>query len=371
MATNPNVNQNVKPHVLYAPLDFSAYEVEQTLPARFERLLDKSGLREIVNGKVTAIKMHVGRNAGFTTIHPLFVKILTDRLKAYGAEKLYITDQEIDSARARGYTEEFLGVPILDACGFTGKYFYEKQVDFQTFKNVDVAGYIHDAEVLIDLSHVKGHGCCGFGGAVKNIAMGCVTDRTRGQIHRLEGGIPWDESKCVHCDKCVASCNHGANSFDENGKYEVNFHHCTFCQHCVKVCPTGALSLDDSNFDWFQTGMALCTQSVLDTFAPNSAYYVNFLMNITAVCDCWGMSTPSLVPDIGVMASTDIVAVERASLDAIKVENFIRQGAPSGSELGATGHLLERLHGKNPFIQLDALEKLGLGRQEYELVTVR
>jgi len=117
--------------------------------------------------------------------------------------------------------------------------------------------------------------------------------------------------------------------------------------------------------------MALCTQSVLAEFEPGCVYYINFLTNITAICDCWGMSTPSIVPDIGVMASADVIAVERASLDAIKVENFIRQGAPSDAEMGDTGHLLERLHGKNPYVQLEEMENLGLGSQEYEIKEVR
>ena len=361
----------MKSNVLFAPLDFNAYDAEQTLPARFSRLLDESGVVGAIKGKTVAIKMHVGREAGYTTIHPLFVKILIDKLQAGEPELLFITDQEVQSAQARGYSESYFGVPILDACGVLSKYYYERKVDYETFKNVDIAGYINDADVLIDFSHVKGHGCCGLGGAVKNIAMGCVTDRTRGQIHRLQGGISWNEEKCTHCGQCVASCNHDANEFDENGKYHADFHHCTFCQHCVKVCPTGAISLDEDHYKKFQIGMALCTQTVLSTFEPGNVYYINFLTNITAICDCWGFSTPSLVPDIGVMASSDIVAVERATLDAIKFENFNRLGAPSTAEIGETGHLFERLHGKNPYVQLEELEKLGLGSQEYNLVEIR
>ncbi|MCL2058043.1 MAG: DUF362 domain-containing protein [Oscillospiraceae bacterium] len=361
----------MKPDVLFAPMDFAEYDAEQTLPARFSRLIDRSGLVDMVKGKTAVIKMHVGREVGFTTIHTLFVKILVDKLKAGAPKHLYIADQDVASARERGYTEEYLGVPILDACGLLSKYYYEKHVDYETFTNVDVAGYIYDADVFIDLSHVKGHGCCGLGGAVKNIAMGCVTHRTRQQIHRLQGGISWDESKCTHCEQCIASCNHDANEFDENGKYSFDFHHCTFCQHCVKVCPTGAISLEEDHYKKFQVGMALCTQSVLEEFEPGSSYYINFLTNITAVCDCWGMSTPSLVPDIGIMASSDIVAVERASLDAIKFENLIAQGVPSGAELGESGHLFERLHGKNPYVQLEELERLGLGTQEYGITEVR
>lgn len=356
--------------VLLATVEYDKYDADATLPAKFGRLIDKMGMQDNVKGRSVAIKMHVGRGIGYTTVHPLFIKILVDRLKGYGA-KVFITDQVIDDARLRGYTEELLGCPIVEACGVLGKYYYEKKVDFRTFKNVDVAGHIYDADVLIDLSHVKGHGACGYGGACKNLAMGCVTDRTRQQIHGLEGGISWNEELCIHCELCINSCNHNANSFTNEGKYDVFFHHCTYCQHCVKVCPTGAIKMDDDRFADFQKGMAIATKEVLDCFDKKDVYYINFLLQMTALCDCWGFSSPSLVPDIGICASRDIVAIERACLDLIKVEDFNPKAAPVGHEMGTKGHLLERLHYKNPFIQLEELERIGLGSQEYELVEVK
>jgi uncharacterized Fe-S center protein len=356
--------------ILFSSVEYDKYDSDLTLPAKFGRLVDEMELQDVVKGKLTAIKMHVGRNIGYSTIPPLFVKILVDKLKGYGA-KAYITDQSVTDARVRGYTEELLGVPIVDVCGVTGKYYYEKSVDFRTFKNVDVAGNIHDAEVMIDLSHVKGHGVCGYGGACKNIAMGCVTDRTRQQIHGLEGGIEWNEDVCTHCELCVNSCNHFANRFDKEGKYSVNYHHCTLCQHCVKVCPVSAMRMEANKYEDFQTGMAICTEEVLKMFKPGHVFYINFLLSITALCDCWGLTTPSLVPDIGVMASKDIVAVERACLDAIKLENLITSALPKGHEFGQKGHLFERLHGKNPFVQLTELEKRGLGSMEYNIREIK
>lgn len=355
--------------ILFAPVTYSRYSAQETLPARFERMLDKMGLEDRVKGKHTVIKMHVGRAIGYTTIHPLFIKILVDKLKAWGA-KVFIADQTIQDAGARGYREEFLGCPIVEVCGVIDKYYYEYDVDYKTFKNVDIGGHIRDAEFMIDLSHIKGHGSCAFGGACKNIAMGCVTDRTRQQIHGLEGGLAWDESLCTHCEQCVEGCNHDANTFDKDGKYQVNFHHCTFCQHCVKVCPTGSLTMDDNRFDDFQAGMAICTKKVLDTFEPGNVHYISFLTNITALCDCWGLSTPNLVPDIGIMSGSDIVAIERACIDAIKLENLLPSGMPQGVELGEGEHLFEKLHGRNPYIQLDKLEEQGLGTQDYTLVEI-
>ncbi len=354
--------------VYFSSVKYKKYDADETLPSKFGRLIDRMDIKDTVNGKRTAVKMHVGRGIGTTTIHPLFVKILVDKLKSYGA-KPYITDQVTGDAAVRGYTEQILGCPIVPVCGAGDKEIYEKSVDFKTFKNVDIGVNIHDAEVMIDLSHVKGHGSCGYGGACKNIAMGCVTDRTRNQIHGLEGGLVWDEDKCTHCEACIASCNHSANSF-EDGKYSVFYHNCTTCQHCVKVCPTGAISLDAHNYVDFQTGMAICTDTVLKTFKPGHVFYINFLTNITIICDCWGMSMPSLVPDIGVMASSDIVAIERACLDAIKTEDLIKDGLPQGFELGDKGHLFERIHYKDPFVQLAELERFGLGTQDYTIEEV-
>ena len=352
--------------VLFTSSSYDRYDADCTLPSKFGRLLDATGLEDKVRGRLTAVKMHVGRGIGYSTIHPLFVKILADRLRKYGA-KVFITDHEVRDAASRGYREEYLGCPVVEVCGATGKYFYENHVDFGTFKNADIAGHIQDAEFLIDLSHVKGHGSCGFGGAIKNLAMGCVTDRTRQQIHGLEGGLDWNGGKCTHCGQCIKSCGHYANAFDSSDEYEVNYHHCTLCQHCAKVCPTGAITVTDNKYGDFQTGMAIATKAVLDAVGLERSYFINFLTNITAVCDCWGLTTPSIVPDIGIMASEDIVAVERASIDAIKLENLLQNGVPAGMELGTEGHLLERLHGKNLFLQLEKMEEMGLGTQEYSL----
>jgi uncharacterized Fe-S center protein len=127
--------------------------------------------------------------------------------------------------------------------------------------------------------------------------------------------------------------------------------------------------MEDEYVD-FQRGMAVCTKTVLDTFAPQSVYFINLLTQITILCDCWGLTTPSLVPDIGIVASDDIVAAERATLDLIKVENLIPAGLPNGFELGESGHLFERIHGKDPFVQVRELEALGLGSQNYDVTVI-
>ena len=356
-------------NLLFASSSFDGFSADATLPAKFNRLLDRLNLGETVGGKIVAVKMHVGRGIGYSTIHPLFVKDLVSKLYQQGALRVYITDQDTSGGTVRGYTNEMLGCPVVDMCGAAGKYYYEKSVDFKTFKNVDVGGHLADADVLVDLSHVKGHGVCGYGGAVKNIAMGCVTDRTRKQIHSLEGGIEWDADKCNHCGQCIESCNHDANRFNSSGEYSVNYHHCTMCQHCCKVCPAEAITMNANHYKNFQTGMALCTQKCLEHFGGKTIY-INFLVNITVICDCWGLTTPNIVPDAGILAGRDIVAIEKASLDMIRVEDLIMNGLPKNHMLGETGHLLERIHGKDPFVQLHELVQLGMGSVDYTLEAV-
>jgi len=129
--------------------------------------------------------------------------------------------------------------------------------------------------------------------------------------------------------------------------------------------------LDGEGYHDFQKGMAVCTKTVLDTFDEDCVYHINFLVNITALCDCWGFSTPNIVPDIGVMSSCDMVAVERACIDAIKVENVLMGGVPTEQGLQGEGHLFERLHARNPYLQLEELSLLGLGTQDYVLNEVK
>lgn len=343
--------------------------VNETLPVKMQKILKEINVAGMVKDKSVAIKMHLGKNFGYSTIHPLFVKLLVDEIKKGNPTQVFITDLNFDvsEAKNRGYTEEVVGVPIYPVAGIFDKYFYNHDVNYKKLKGVEIAGLIHDADVLINFSHVKGHGCCAYGGACKNIAMGCVTSNTRGQIHSLEGGIEWIEDKCIHCNKCLSECRYDANSFDKDGKFKINYHNCTFCQHCVKMCSEGALKLTEDNFDNFQQGMALTTKEVLDTFDKENVLHINMLTDITYLCDCWGQTTPSLVPDIGITASKDMVAIEKACLDMIKTENLLPNSLPAGYELSDGNHLFEKVHGRDPYIQIKFLEKEGMGSQNYTI----
>jgi len=136
------------------------------------------------------------------------------------------------------------------------------------------------------------------------------------------------------------------------------------------ACPTGAIKLLNRDFKAFQEGLARVAKVVLDEFDPADVFHINVLMNITIFCDCWGFTSPALVPDIGIMAGQDIVAVDHASLDAIKAENVIPGSITPPYKLGKGKHLFEKLHSKDPYVQVKALERLGMGSSKYGLTTV-
>ncbi|MFX0100848.1 MAG: DUF362 domain-containing protein [Candidatus Hodarchaeota archaeon] len=357
--------------VYFADALVAHLEKDKTLPYKMLRLLDAIDIGKKIKGKKVLVKMHLGgikgESNGYTTIHPFFVHMLVKKLKESGAKSVMIYDGYQGNWTVRGYTKQSVGAPLKAL--FPGKTELV-QMGFKTLDEAEISKKILDAEFLLVFSHVKGHGDCGFGGAGKNIAMGCTPTTTRSKIHALEGGIVWDEEKCKHCNKCIDECPNHANKFTDEGKYEIFYHNCKFCRHCELACPEGAISTENASYEDFQEGNARIIKHVLDTVGPDNVLFVNVLLNITIFCDCWGFSTPSLVPDIGIMASTDLVAIDRASLDAIKVDNLLPNGLPKDRELGDGEHLFEKIHGKNPYIMGEKLEQLGWGSTKYELKEV-
>lgn len=349
-------------------------EPKNSIGSKWKRLLDKLDLASTVRGRRTAIKMHLGGGTGFSTIHPMFVRTLVERVKRAGAKDVFVTDSPNAVANAvdRGYTREVLGCAIVSGTGTADKYVYTKAIEpaHRHLDAVNLAGEVADAEALIDLSHFKAHGACGFGGASKNLSMGAVDEKTRGRLHALEGGLEWNREQCNQCRACVDNCESKALSMNDAGDWSVFYHHCRFCQHCVLICPEQAIQMQGGAYADFQRGMALTTHEILKTFEPQNVLFINFLVDIAVFCDCWGMTTPRLVPDIGILAGRDIVAIENASLDLVRVEDLIPGALPTQLPLGDGKHLFERIHGKDPYLVIDYLAELGHGAREYGICEI-
>lgn len=359
--------------VLFAPATVRELRWEETLPAKLDRILEQLEITEMVKDQFVAIKMHLGGNVGYTTVHPLFVRKVVQFVKNAGG-KPFLTDTSwaAYTAAERGYAQETVGCPLYPATSMTDGYYRSKPVDFMGINEIQVAGNIADVPVMINLSHAKGHPVCAYGGALKNLSMGAVTGQTRRDLHAVSGQISfWNKDACGRCDVCIENCRMKALSFDANGDLQISLMTCNYCGRCVAICPTNAMHLSEESFNAFQHGLALATKAVMDTFEPKNVVHINIANQITPFCDCFGLSTPSIVRDIGILASRDIVAVDQATLDLIGKEPYIEGTLPGAMAISDKDcHLLERIHGKDPYVVVRWAEELALGSTQYDLVEV-
>src|SRR5512135_1855748 len=173
------------PSIVYYGSPYQArLEANESLPAKLDLILERLHLRERVKGEMVALKMHLGNNLSYSTLHPVFVRKVVQAIRDGGGEP-FVTDVDWDvhQHEQRGYTAESLGCPIYPAAGIHEKYFYAHPHPFKNIQDWKVAGMIEDATFLVDFSHVKGHPSSGFGAAFKNLALGCMVGETRSAMH--------------------------------------------------------------------------------------------------------------------------------------------------------------------------------------------
>jgi uncharacterized Fe-S center protein len=331
-----------------------------------------------------AIKMHLGFRDGYQTIPVFFVRRIAEAIKKAGGYP-FVTDNPtaVYNAYKRGYTQETCGCPIIPIAGVKDGYTTSVKIDFKGIKSLDLGGVLKDADVLIDLTHAKGHGACGYGGAIKNLALGGYSGITRWiKIHGVsQVDKYWDKEKGTpeHARKLIEACPYGALRYEEAQSNLIrNYHDCHQCFNCLEIDQgVGALKLPRESYSAFQEMMAIATSKVLKTFKPEKVMYISFLMQITTFCDCLGQGQPPVVNDIGVLGSKDIVAIETATLDLIKKEGLIESAIPPflkhvNLNPDEDLHPFTRLHGpyKDPYEAVGYIEKLGLGTSKYELIEI-
>jgi uncharacterized Fe-S center protein len=343
-----------------------------------ELLLDQTPIEE---KEKVAIKIHLGFNDGYQTIPVFFVRRLVEAIKKRGGYP-FLTDNPtaVYNAAERGYTQETCGCPIIPIAGVKDGYTTPVEVNYRGIDTLDLAGALIDADVLIDLSHAKGHGSCGYGGAIKNLALGAYSGPTRWR--KIHGASHvdkyWDKEKGSPelAKKLVEACPYGALSYDEEkDEFRRNYHDCRQCRTCLEMDHgAGAVKLPRESYSAFSEMMAIATNEVLKTFKPEKVMYINFLMWITTYCDCLGMGQPSIVNDIGVVGSKDIVAVETATLDLIKKEGLIENNIPPffkhvNLNPDEDLHPFTRVHGpyKDPYETVQFAEKMNMGSSDYDL----
>jgi uncharacterized protein len=352
----------------------------ETLPAKLDLILERLKLSERVKGETVVIKMHTGKNIGYSTVHPVFVRKVVKAIKD-GGGRPYIADVTGDAkgAEERGYSSETLGCPVYAAAGPDDKYMYEHERPFKNIKKWQVAGLIQDATFLVNLAHAKGHPSCGYGGVFKNLALGCMAGPTRSAMHdAMQFDKYWFAERCpdeAARKAVISSCPHSALVEDKNNAREVHLHpeQCNQCGRCLKVAPPGSLKIDAVNFHAFQEALAISASLSLGTFEKAKTTHIILANQMTPVCDCFGFTSMPVLPDVGIFGSDDIVAVEQAALDASNRLKLIEENIPTSMEVHTReGHPLRWLHGpfKDPYLVAEYGEKLGLGTRKYEIVDV-
>jgi uncharacterized Fe-S center protein len=355
-------------------------DAKETLPAKLDLIMEQLHVRDRVDGESVAIKMHTGNNLGYSTVHPVFVRKVVRAVKD-GGGKPFICDVnwDVKGAEERGYSSETLGCSVYPAGGPDEKYFYAHERPYKNIKEWKVAGMIEDATFLINLAHAKGHPSCGYGGAFKNLALGCMVGETRGAMHdTMHFDRYWFADKCpdeATRKRIIEVCPHLAIVEDKNNPKELHLHpeECNQCGRCLEVAPPGSLKIDAVNFHAFQEACAISASVTLSTFEKGKATHLVLATHMTPVCDCFGFTSMPILPDAGIFGSDDIVALDQAVLDVTGRTRLIEENLPTSMEVHTReGHPFRWLHGplKDPYRVVQYGEQLGLGTREYELMDV-
>jgi uncharacterized Fe-S center protein len=342
-------------------------ESDEALVRKIETLWDRAGLAGVFEANdLAALKLHVGEPGTKTFVPPRLVAPLVRCIETAGA-KPFLTDTAVlyrsprDNglgharvAHEHGFDPTSVGAPFIPADGLNGADEIEIRVDGRHFENVAIASAIVQARSMLVLSHATGHLGAGYGGAIKNLGMGCCSKKAKlrqhhGQQPRIDGG------RCVACSTCAQWCPSDAIVVEETAS--IDGAKCIGCGECIAACLEGAV-----DFDWGIMGRELQERVVEHAAAvvrgkPGRIGYVTVALDITKNCDCLGLDEQPIVEDIGILASVDPVAIDRAVLD------LIRERA---------GRTLEDLTypRHDAAIQVRYAEQLGLGDASVNLITV-
>ena len=350
----------------------------ENLHSQLSRLTDLAGLDSIItSGDLTAIKLHFGEKGGHAYIRPTFVRKIVDQIKQLGG-KPFLTDsctlypgerKEAVSALTCGIENGFAyavaGAPLIMCDGLRGHSARRVKVDGEMLETVDIGLEILEADTLITLSHFKCHELTGFGGAIKNLAMGCSSREGKMEQHSTVAP-KIAEDACTLCAACLKACAHDAIELGASSA-QLNPERCVGCGRCISVCDPGAIRIG-WNEEAGKVMKKMAEYAIGATRGKQKKQlYINFVTQVSPSCDCYGHSDAAIVADIGILASTDPVAIDQACADLVNQARGIENTAlKNGHEPGG-----DKFRGVHPDIDwettLEHAEKLGLGNRQYTL----
>ena len=361
-------------------------QVGTSLLQKLKTLCLAAGFKKIdMDKKFVAVKMHFGELGNLAFLRPQYAKVIADLVKEQGGMP-FLTDcntlypgsrknalEHIDCANFNGFNPTTTGCQIIIGDGLRGTDEVEVPVKNGEFvKAAKIGRAIMDADIFISLSHFKGHEMTGFGGAVKNIGMGCGSRAGKMEQHS-SGKVSVNEAKCRGCGRCARECGSNAIVY-ENGKAHIQKDICKGCGRCIGACSYDAIRNDQWDAgDKLDRKMAEYAQAVCQ---DRPCFHVSLAMDISPNCDCHGENDAAILPNIGMFASFDPVALDQACADACL------QAAPlANSQLSDNlaredwHHHHDNFLDSNPNVRwketLEHAEKIGLGSREYELVRLK
>ena len=358
------------------------------LPHKLQRFLKAAGIGEIdMSGKFVAIKMHFGELGNIAYLRPNYAKAVADLIKELGGIP-FLTDcntlypgsrknaiEHLYCAWENGFTPLSAGCPVIIADGLKGTDDVEVPVEGGEYvKSAKIGRAIMDADVFISLSHFKGHEMTGFGGAIKNIGMGCGSRAGKKEQHS-NGKASIDEAACRGCRQCLKECANDALHFDaEARKMRINQNNCVGCGRCVGACNFDAISFaNDAAISELNCRMAEYTKAVVD---GRPQFHISLVVDVSPYCDCHPENDAPILPDIGMFCSTDPLALDQACVDAcLKAQPL--PDSVLGDHMREEGFCDHHDHFVNTTPEseyqtcLAHAEKIGLGSREYDLIEVK
>jgi uncharacterized Fe-S center protein len=300
---------------------FVPWDANQNLILEAERLYEKAGtFNNIVKGDLVAVKLHVGELGNPNYIQPFFLHQIIQKIKAVGG-KPFFTDSNtyylaerhnaydhIQTALMNGYNM----APFIAADGLKSENSHTVKTR-GILNEIQVAGAIVEADAMVVVSHCKGHELSGFGGAIKNLAMGC-TSRAGKLVQHRSVDLEVDQTKCSGCGTCKNVC---PNNFPEieNGKARITSELCMRCPICRSECPLNAIKL--VNQENICKALASAALGVIETFQPKKISYINFAKDITRHCDCLSSPGAPIMNDVGIFAANSPASIDAAFLKKI------------------------------------------------------
>ena len=363
--------------VYFAPMRSA---MKRSMVTRAGSLLVRAGLAEaIAADDLVAIKLHFGEQGNTGFVHPVYLREVVRRVREAGG-KPFLTDantlyrgeranavDHLACAIHNGFSYATVEAPLVIADGLDGREAVDVPVSGRHFDSVRIGSAAVHADAMVVVTHVKGHEATGFGGALKNVGMGLGCRSAKQRMHADFRPEVTPEA-CTACKRCVTWCPVNAITIGPDRVAVVDYEVCYGCGECVAACPYGAIATQ------WKTDATTIQEKIVEHVAgalagkDGKVVYLSFVTAVSPDCDCWGFTDAPIVPDIGVLASSDIVAIEQTAYDLVTAAAGLT--GSRGEGMAAGEDKFTAITGVDGTHAIAYAEQMGLGTREYELVTV-